>query len=179
MGEDFSELQKQVKDAFSVYPNFPKENIVFYDIHPLLRNEPARKKLLHYYVEKYKGKVDVIVGLESRGYYFGIPVAFELGIPFVPLRKPGKLPGELYSVTYGLEYGSDTLVLQKDAIKSGQRVAIFDDLMATGGTAAGAVELVKKAGAKIVELTCVVELVALKGRQKLPADVQFFSVLQI
>lgn len=124
------------------------------------------------------GKIDVIVGIESRGYYFGLLVAHLLEIPFVPIRKAGKLPGVTVGLEYGLEYGKDKIEIQIDSIKEGDRVAVIDDLMATGGTMSAACELLQNIKAEIVECHCLIELVGLKGREKLPKDVNFYSLIQ-
>lgn len=121
-------------------------------------------------------KLDAIVGLESRGYYFGIPLADALGLPFVPLRKAGKLPGQCQSVSYGLEYGKATIEVQEGVIQKGWKVLVVDDLMATGGTAAGACELIEKLGAVAVEVHVLVELSELNGRTKLPQSVPLYSL---
>ena len=119
-------------------------------------------------VEHLKDKnIDLVVGPEARGFIFGVPVAYALGVGFIPVRKPGKLPGETVSMNYGLEYGTDTLQIHKDAIKKGQRVAIVDDLLATGGTIEAVAKLVESVGGEVVALDFVIELTELKGRDKL------------
>mmetsp|Transcript_9262 Transcript_9262/g.10240 ORF Transcript_9262/g.10240 Transcript_9262/m.10240 type:complete len:184 (+) Transcript_9262:65-616(+) len=167
---------EEIKATFKAYKDFPKQGVTFFDIHPLMRTPDERKKMLDILINRYKGKIDAVVGLESRGYYFGIPLAFALAVPFVPLRKPGKLPGKLQSVSYGTQYSKDTICVQEEALPKGTKVAVIDDLLATGGTAAAALELMKKVGAEVVELHCCVELVDLGGRKKL-GDTKFHSLL--
>ena len=127
-----------LKEKIRVIENFPKEGISFKDITTLISDGEALKEAIDQFVMHLKDKkIDLIVGPEARGFIFGVPVAYALGIGFIPVRKPGKLPGETISVNYGLEYGEDQLQIHKDAIKPGQRVAIVDDLLATGGTVEG------------------------------------------
>ena len=121
-------------------------------------------------------KLDAIVGLDSRGYYFGVPLADVLGIPFVPARKGGKLPGTVKSVSYGLEYGESIIEMQEGALAPGARVLVVDDLMATGGTAAAACQLVEQIGGHVVEVHVLIELSELNGRSKLPANVPLHSL---
>lgn len=123
-------------------------------------------------------KLDAIVGLDSRGYYFGVPLADALGLPFIPARKAGKLPGAVKKVSYALEYGTASIEIQEEAVKKGMRVLIVDDLLATGGTAAGACKLVAELGAIPVEVHVAIELNALGGRAKLPQDVPLYSLTQ-
>ncbi len=157
-----------LKEKIRVIENFPKEGISFKDITTLIGDGEALKKAIDQIVNHLKDKkIDLIVGPEARGFIFGVPVAYALGVGFVPVRKPGKLPGETISVNYGLEYGEDQLQLHKDAIKSGQRVAIVDDLLATGGTVEGVVKLIEQAGGEVASLGFAIELTELKGREKL------------
>jgi adenine phosphoribosyltransferase len=149
-------------------PDFPKPGILFYDITTLLKDGPAFREAVSLMLEPYRGmEIDLVVGMESRGFIFSAPMAFELGVGLVPVRKLGKLPHETLSVEYALEYGSNTLEIHKDAIAPGQRVLIVDDLLATGGTVRGTVDLVQRLGAEIVGLSFLVELVFLKGRERL------------
>ena len=157
-----------LKDSIRVVEGFPKEGISFKDITTLIGDGEALKCSIDKIVEHLKDKnVDLIVGPEARGFIFGVPVAYALGVGFVPVRKPGKLPCEKVSVDYGLEYGNDTLEIHKDAIKKGQRVAIVDDLLATGGTIEAVAKLVETVGAEVVALDFAIELTGLNGREKL------------
>ena len=134
-------------------PDFPKPGILFRDITPLLLDPHAFRETVDILRRRYEGKkVDKIVAIESRGFFFGSPVAYHLGAGFIPLRKPGKLPYETITESYALEYGEAALEVHKDAIQPGDRIVILDDLLATGGTAAAAVSLVKKLGGQIVEV---------------------------
>jgi len=149
-------------------PDFPIEGILFYDITTLLKNPVALKASVDQLVDHYQDAgIDVIVGMESRGFIFGMPVAYQLGIGFVPVRKPGKLPAETVSESYDLEYGTNTLEIHVDAIEKGQKVLIIDDLLATGGTAKATCNLVEKLGGEIAGVAFVIELNFLKGREKL------------
>ncbi|MBD7911508.1 MULTISPECIES: adenine phosphoribosyltransferase [Clostridium] len=157
-----------LKDKIRVIEDFPKEGISFKDITTLIGDGEAFKASIDEIVNHLKDKnVDLIVGPEARGFIFGVPVAYALGVGFVPVRKKGKLPGETVSVDYGLEYGTDTLEIHKDAIKKGQKVAIVDDLLATGGTIEAVARLVESVGGEVVSLDFAIELTELKGRDKL------------
>ena len=156
------------KEKIRVIENFPKEGISFKDITTLIADKDALRASVDRMAEFFKDKkVDLVVGPEARGFIFGVPVAYALGAGFVPVRKPGKLPGEIESVDYDLEYGKDTLQIHKDAIKPGMRVAIVDDLLATGGTISAVAKLVEKLGGEVVGLSFTVELTGLSGRDKL------------
>lgn len=157
-----------LKEKIRVIENFPKEGISFKDISTVIGDGEALRYSIDKIAEHLKDKnIDVIVGPEARGFIYGVPVAYAMGIGFVPVRKPGKLPGETVSITYDLEYGSDTLQIHKDAIKKGQRVAIVDDLLATGGTIGAVAKLVEMAGGEVVSLDFAIELTGLNGREKL------------
>ena len=157
-----------LKEKIRVIEGFPKEGISFKDITTLVADGEAFKESIDRIVEHLKDKnVDVILGPEARGFIFGVPVAYALGVGFVPVRKKGKLPAETVSVDYSLEYGVDVLEIHKDAIKKGQKVAIVDDLLATGGTVEAVAKLVEKVGAQVVALDFAIELTELKGRNKL------------
>lgn len=157
-----------LKDSIRVIEGFPKEGISFKDITTLIGDGKMFKQSVDEFVNYLKDKkIDVIVGPEARGFIFGVPVAYAMELGFVPVRKPGKLPGETISVDYALEYGTDTLEIHKDAIKKGQRVAIIDDLLATGGTIEAVAKLVEEAGGEVVTLGFTIELTELNGRQKL------------
>jgi adenine phosphoribosyltransferase len=149
-------------------PDFPKPGILFYDITTLLKDPAAYRESVDLMVEPYTGeKIDAVVGMESRGFIFSGPIAYKLDAGFIPVRKLGKLPAETMSVEYALEYGSNTLQIHKDAITPGQRILIVDDLLATGGTVRGTIELVERLKGDIVGLAFLVELTALKGRERL------------
>ena len=157
-----------LKEKIRVIEGFPKEGISFKDITTLVADGEAFKESIDRIAEHLRDKnVDVILGLEARGFIFGVPVAYALGVGFVPVRKKGKLPAETVSVDYSLEYGVDVLEIHKDAIKKGQRVAIVDDLLATGGTVDAVAKLVEKVGAEVVALDFAIELTELRGRDKL------------
>ena len=157
-----------LKEKIRVIEGFPKEGISFKDITTLVADGEAFKESIDRIVEHLKDKnIDVILGPEARGFIFGVPVAYALGVGFVPVRKKGKLPAETVSVDYSLEYGVDVLEIHKDAIKKGQKVAIVDDLLATGGTVEAVAKLVEKVGAEVVALDFAIELTELKGRDKL------------
>ena len=142
-----------LKDKIRVIDNFPKEGISFKDITTLIGDGEGLRASVDEIVKHLKDKkVDLVVGPEARGFIFGVPVAYALGVGFVPVRKPGKLPGETLSMAYDLEYGTDNLEIHKDAIKKGQRVAIVDDLLATGGTIEAVAKLVELAGGEVVSL---------------------------
>jgi len=149
-------------------PDFPKPGILFYDITTLLKNASAFRNVVDELTERYRHKqISKVVGIESRGFIVGSPLSYRLGAGFVPVRRPGKLPADRFEVKYSLEYGSNSLAIHRDAISVGERVLIVDDLLATGGTAAATIHLVRQLGGDIVGLVFLVELVALKGRDKL------------
>lgn len=149
-------------------PNFPKEGIQFKDITPLLQSPEAMKTAVSQLLELIGDvKIDKVVAIESRGFLFGMLLAEKLNAGFVPIRKPGKLPGETFSEIYELEYGKDTLEIHSDALKKGEKVILHDDVLATGGTARTACNLVKKMGAEIVQCNFLIELLFLNGRNKL------------
>ena len=157
-----------LKEKIRVIEDFPKEGISFKDITTLIGDAEGLKASIDAIVDYLKDKnIDVIVGPEARGFIFGVPVAYALGVGFVPVRKPGKLPAETISITYDLEYGSDTIEMHKDAIKPGQRAAVVDDLLATGGTVEAVAKLIEQAGGEVASLDFVTELTELKGREKL------------
>lgn len=156
-------LKKLIREV----PDFPKAGINFYDITTLLKDADGLKQTIDALAAEYEGeKIDTVIGVESRGFIFAAPLAYHLGAGFVPVRKPKKLPAECVSVSYELEYGQDTLEMHKDAVGTGHRVLIMDDLLATGGTAKAVVDLVEGLGGEIVGLLFVVELNFLKGREK-------------
>jgi len=166
-------IRKHIRDI----PDFPKPGIMFKDITPLLQNHEAFYGTIKALVERYADKdIDTVVGIESRGFLFGTPLAHQLGVGFVPVRKKGKLPYETVDISYDLEYGSATIEMHTDAVKKGEKILVVDDLLATGGTAGAACELVRKQGGKIVECVFVVELAFLNGREKI-ADVPVHSLV--
>ncbi|HUJ94452.1 MAG TPA: adenine phosphoribosyltransferase [Terriglobales bacterium] len=168
---------EQLKQLIREVPDFPKKGILFYDITTLLKDKRGFAALIDQLSEHYIGKhVDLVLGMEARGFIFGPALAYRLNAGFVPVRKPGKLPAATAKVSYELEYGSNTLEIHKDAIQNGQRVIIVDDLLATGGTATATVDLAKSLGAEISGLGFVVELDFLKGREKL-SQYDVFSLL--
>lgn len=157
-----------LKQSIRIVENFPKEGISFKDITTLIADGEAFKYSIDKIAEHLKDKnVDLILGPEARGFIFGVPVAYALGVGFVPVRKKGKLPCETVAVNYDLEYGTDVLEIHKDSIKKGQRVAIVDDLLATGGTIEAVTRLVEEAGGEVVAVDFAIELTELKGRDKL------------
>jgi adenine phosphoribosyltransferase len=167
-----------LKQLIREVPGFPKPGILFYDITTLLKNPAGLRGIIDGLKDHYSGaKVDVVVGIEARGFIFAPALAYALGAGFVPVRKPRKLPAACASVTYDLEYGTDTLEMHKDALDDGKRVLIVDDLLATGGTAAAAARMVTELGGTVAGIGFVVELTFLNGRQKL-AGYDVFSLLQ-
>jgi len=149
-------------------PDFPKPGILFYDITTLLKDPASFREAIDLMLEPYKDeRVDIVVGMESRGFIFSAPLAYLLKAGLVPVRKLGKLPAETITVEYALEYGSNTLEIHRDSIQPGQRVLIVDDLLATGGTVRGTSELVERLKAQVVGLAFLVELDFLKGRERL------------
>jgi len=168
------DLKKLIREI----PDYPKPGILFYDITTLLRDQRGFHTLVDRLCEHYDGKqVDVVAGIEARGFIFAPALAYRLGAGFVPVRKPKKLPWKTASVTYQLEYGSDQLQIHEDGVRRGQSVLICDDLLATGGTAAAAVNLVRQLGGEIVGAAFALELKFLHGRSKL-AGVDVFSLLK-
>src|SRR6202789_4665349 len=159
-------------------PDYPKPDILFYDLTTLLKDPTGFHALVDRLCDQYNGtKVDLVAGIEARGFIFAPALAYRLGAGFVPVRKPKKLPGKTASVTYSLEYGTDTLEIHDDAILRGQHVIICDDLLATGGTAAATVKLVRQLGGEVVGAAFAIELTFLNGRSKL-AGVDVYSLMQ-
>jgi adenine phosphoribosyltransferase len=150
-------------------PDFPIPGILFRDVTPLLKDRNGFHAAVDMMADAYAGaRIDYVVAIEARGYIFGAPVAYKLGAGFIPVRKPGKLPFDKINVDYELEYGNNTLEMHADALSNGERVLVVDDLLATGGTAAATGKLLKKFGAHVVGFAFLIELTALKGREKLP-----------
>lgn len=159
-------------------PDFPVPGILFYDITTLLKNPTALKSTIDQLTNYYQDKeIDVIAGIESRGFIFGIPLAYQLGIGFIPVRKPGKLPAATTAESYELEYGTNTLEIHVDAIEKGQKVLVVDDLLATGGTAKATCNLIKKLGGQVAGLAFIIELNFLNGREKLK-EYDIFSLIR-
>ena len=171
-------MVEQLKARIRDIPNFPKPGIIFRDITPLLADPAALALSIEMMSNRYRGKgIDIIVGAESRGFIFGTAVACAISAGFVPVRKPGKLPSTTLSCDYNLEYGSGTLHMHTDGVLKGHRVVLIDDLLATGGTLRACADMVTRSGGKIVGISVLIELVGLKGRQKLtPHEVH--SVIQ-
>ena len=168
------DLKKHIRDI----PNFPKEGIIFKDISTLLKNKDAFKKSINTLAREFgPKKIDYVVGVEARGFIFGAALAYKMGAGFIPVRKKGKLPHKTKSVTYQLEYGTDTLEIHADALPPKARVLIVDDLLATGGTIKAVVELIRAQKARIVAVAFVVELKFLKGKDRLK-DLPIYSVIQ-
>ena len=166
-------IQQSIRDI----PDFPKPGIIFKDITPLLGSPPAFKAAIQIFLEHYQSQsIDAFVAVESRGFLFGSVLAYELGVPLIIVRKPGKLPYKTVSIEYLLEYGSGTLEMHEDSIRKGMRVVVIDDLLATGGTAAATSNLIQKQGGQVVEQAFVIELSFLRGREKL-APTPVFSIL--
>ncbi len=166
-----------LKDRIRSVPDFPKAGILFYDITTLLQDAAGFRAAIDSLALPFSDQqIDVVVGIESRGFIFGAAVADRIGAGFIPVRKPGKLPAKTVKATYALEYGTDTLEMHEDAIARGQRVLIVDDLLATGGTARATTDLVKRMGGHVHALAFLIELAALNGRQKLAGE-QIHAVL--
>lgn len=166
-GPTNAELALLVEQNIGLVPDFPQKGVLFRDITPLLANGPVFRELTAGMAERYRGKIDYVVGLESRGFMFAAPMATHLGVGFLPARKKGKLPGPVASVEYSLEYGTDCLQLRTETVPAGARVLIVDDVLATGGTAAAAIELLTACGADVVGILVLMELIELDGRAKL------------
>lgn len=170
---DMNALKQLIREV----PDFPKTGILFYDITTLLRDRQGFQQAIECLVAPYRDTpLDVVVGVESRGFILGAAVADRLGLGFVPVRKPGKLPWQTVSASYDLEYGTDALEIHDDAVESGQRVLIVDDLLATGGTAQATVELIKRGGAEVAGLSFLIELEALHGRSRLDGEEIFVAL---
>ena len=170
---------QKVKDKIRAVKDFPKQGIVFRDITTALKEPEILQIMIDYLCEQFKDtKIDYIAGIESRGFIFGMPMAYKLNAGFVPVRKPNKLPAETISEEYSLEYGTDKIEIHADSFEKGANVLIVDDLLATGGTADAACKLVKKAGGNLVGIAFLIELEALKGRDKFDKDLKVVSMLK-
>ena len=173
MNNTIAELKGLIRDI----PDFPQKGIVFKDITPLLADENAFSSVIDLIVVHYgRGNIDKVVGIEARGFILASPVAYHFGAGFVPVRKEGKLPWNSEREEYALEYGTAVLEVHKDAIDPGERVLIVDDVLATGGTALAAANLVERLGGKVMGIACLIELTFLNGRDKL-AGYDFFSLI--
>jgi adenine phosphoribosyltransferase len=165
-----------LKEHIRSIPDFPKPGILFYDISTLLSHARAWRETVHQLADAIRAhRPDVLVGIESRGFLVAAPLAYALGCGFVMIRKKGKLPGATIPYTYDLEYGTDTIEIQADAIEPDRRVVVLDDLLATGGTMAAAIDLVRKVGGNVTGAACIIELTFLAGRKRL--QVPFHSIL--
>lgn len=168
-----------VKSKIRSVNDFPKEGIIFRDITTALKEPDVLKEMIDYLCDQFKDvKIDYIAGIESRGFIFGMPMAYKLNAGFVPIRKPNKLPAETLSQEYSLEYGTDKIEIHTDAIKEGDNVLIVDDLLATGGTAEAACKLINKTGGNLVGIAFLIELEDLKGRDKFDKDLKIVSMLK-
>ncbi|GLT65201.1 hypothetical protein SLA2020_376450 [Shorea laevis] len=158
----------RISSAIRVIPDFPKKGILFQDITTLLLDIKAFRDTIDLFVERYRGKdISVVAGVEARGFIFGPPIALAIGAKFVPMRKPNKLPGEVISEEYSLEYGTDIMEMHVGAVQPGERALVIDDLIATGGTLCAAIKLLERVGVHVVECACVIELAELKGKERL------------
>ncbi len=167
------DLRRYIRDV----PDFPKPGILFRDITPLLADGPALRWTVDHLADRYRGSIDVVLGIESRGFIIGSALAYALGVGIAIVRKPGKLPAQTFAAKYELEYGSDVLEIHRDAFGDTARVLIVDDLLATGGTASAAIGLVERLQGEIVECAVIIELSFLRGRQRL-APHPVYSIIQ-
>ena len=175
------ELGSMIDGLIRDIPDFPKPGVVFKDITPLLADHDGLRAVVSGLAEAGRGPdgvpvVDKVIGMEARGFILAAPVALALGVGFIPVRKPGKLPAATYSVSYSLEYGEETLEMHTDALAPGDRVLLVDDVLATGGTARATARLIERLGGKVIGIACLIELEFLRGREAL-ADYEFFSLL--
>ena len=172
-------IEETVKNKIRTIKDFPKPGILFRDITTAIKDKETLPVIVDYLCDQFKDiKIDYIAGIESRGFIFGMPMAYKMGCGFVPVRKPNKLPAETISQEYSLEYGTDKIEIHKDAFGPGDNVLIIDDLLATGGTAEAAAKLVKKTGANLVGIGFLIELEALHGREKLKDAGRVVSMLK-
>ena len=171
-------MENKIKEAIIDVKDFPKPGIIFKDLTPVFGHPEVFSELINVFAERYKGKgITRIAGVESRGFVLGAPLAYKMGISFIPVRKPGKLPREVFSVEYELEYGTDKLEIHRDALEKGEKVLIIDDLLATGGTASATAKLIELAGGTVAEMAFIVELGFLNGREKLKGR-EVFAVVK-
>ncbi|MBD3354572.1 adenine phosphoribosyltransferase [Candidatus Woesearchaeota archaeon] len=173
-------MSELIKSKIRTIPNWPKQGIMFRDITTLLKDKEGFNETINLLIERYKDMdIDAVAGIESRGFITGAVLANRLGLGFITIRKPGKLPGDIVSEEYELEYGTDKIEVHKDAIKKGDKILLVDDLVATSGTCAAAANLIKKLGGDIVECSFVIELPDLKGREKLEKKgLKVFSLVE-
>ena len=173
MGDLRDDLLATIRDI----PDFPKPGIIFKDITPVLADAELYGRIIEHFADRYDGQnVNAVCGIESRGFIFGATLAYELDVPFVPIRKKGKLPAVTVSASYALEYGHDSVEMHRDALDAGDRVIVFDDLIATGGTAKASTTLVEALNAEVIEVGCVIELAFLKPRARLE-DYEVYSLI--
>ena len=173
------EANNYVREHVRIVPDFPKKGIMFLDITTAIKDSKSMQLMVDFLFDKFKDeKIDYVAGIESRGFIFGAALAYKLNCGFVPIRKPNKLPAATIKESYSLEYGTDTIEMHADAVKAGDRVLIIDDLLATGGTAIAACNLLKKVNAQVVATAFIIELNPLKGREKIEANgVEVVSML--
>lgn len=170
----------RIASTIRVIPNFPKPGVMFQDITTMLLDPKAFKDTIDLFVERYQGKdISVVAGIEARGFIFGPPIALAIGAKFVPMRKPGKLPGEVISEEYSLEYGTDKMEMHVGAVEPGERAIVIDDLIATGGTLSAALKLLERVGVQVVESACLIELPELKGRERLGDNPLFVLIKSV
>jgi adenine phosphoribosyltransferase len=173
-------MPELVKNKIRDIPDFPKPGILFKDITTAIKDQESFKRIVNFLTEEFKDMgVDYVAGIESRGFIFAAPLAYNLDAGLVIVRKPGKLPAEVEKVTYELEYGTDSVEIHKDAIEPGKKVVVIDDLLATGGTAAATIDLIKKIGGIPIGIGFVIELDFLNGREKLSADIDIKIVSMV
>lgn len=173
-----ADLAALVESHLRSVPDFPKPGVVFKDFTPLLRNPLTMAAVVDNVVSRYQGRVDLIAGIEARGFILGASVAHAMGVGFVPVRKAGKLPGDTFTVAYSLEYGETEIEIHTDAVRPGERVLVMDDVLATGGTAEAACTLVERSGGTVVAIEVVLEIPFLGGRSKL-AGREVYSILEV
>lgn len=168
-GELGTHVGELVEQNLGLVPDFPEPGVLFRDITPLIANGPVFKELVEILAARYAGRIDAVAGLESRGFILGAPLATELGIGMLTIRKAGKLPGHVIGVDYALEYGTARMEIRPESVRPGSRVLVVDDVLATGGTAAASVELLRRCGAEVETVAVLLELEAFTGREVLAA----------
>lgn len=172
-------MQNYVESKVRDIVDFPKKGIIFRDITTAVKDPKALKFMIDFLTQQYEGqKIDYVAGVESRGFIFGSALAYNLNAGFVMIRKPGKLPADVVSQEYELEYGTDKIEMHADAVEAGKNVLIIDDLLATGGTVDASIKLLKQTGANIIGAAFVIELTELKGRERLPKDIEVVSMIK-